>query len=107
MFKIRANARKSKVAEKETHARTRLQMALRRRSWREMSSAQKAANIVLAVVESILTAWALLDIKNRPEGQINGKKRIWVMTSFIQPVGPIIYFIFGRKREEPVQLQPA
>jgi hypothetical protein len=99
MFKTKANVKKVNAAEQENHARTRLQMAMRRRSWGEMSSAQKVGNIVLAVVETILTVWALLDIKNRPEEQINGKKITWVMTSLIQPVGPIIYFIFGRKRE--------
>jgi hypothetical protein len=79
--------------------RERFRMALKRRSWNELSPAQKTGNIVLAIVELILTAWALLDIKNRPQEQINGKKITWVMTSLIQPVGPIIYFIFGRKRE--------
>jgi hypothetical protein len=69
-----------------------------RRSWKEMSPAQRGANIVLGIVELMLTGWALWDIKHRPDDQINGKKRTWVMTSLIQPIGPVIYFIFGRKR---------
>jgi len=64
-----------------------------------MSPVQRTTDAVLGIVEFILTAWALWDIRQRPADRINGKKRTWIMTSFIQPFGPIIYFIFGRKRE--------
>ena len=74
--------------------------AWRRKSWKEMSPVQRGTNIVLAVVQFVLTGWALWDIGHRPADQINGKKPTWVMASFIQPIGPVIYFIFGRKRSK-------
>ena len=41
---------------------------LRQRNWKEMSPTQKGSNIMLGIVKLVLTAWALWDIKNRPEG---------------------------------------
>ena len=70
----------------------------KRRGWKEMSTARKGANIILAVAEFSLTGWALWDLGHRPAEQINGRKRIWAMTSFIQPFGPLVYLIFGRRR---------
>jgi hypothetical protein len=71
-----------------------------RRSWKEMSPVQRVTNIVFAIVELALTGWALWDIRHRREEQINGKKRTWAMASLIQPFGPVVYFIFGRKRAD-------
>ena len=46
-----------------------------------------------------LLASALADIKRRPATQIRGSKRMWVALSFINWVlGPLAYFIFGRRR---------
>ena len=69
-----------------------------RRNWKEMSPVQKVRNVLMGVVELVLVTLALWDISHRPDNEINGKKRTWVMASLIQPVGPIIYFIFGRKK---------
>src|SRR5688500_12964404 len=76
----------------------RFQFARRIKSWNDLSLAQKGCKIIHVIIEVILTGWALWDIKHRPDNQIKGMKRTWVMTSFIQPFGPLIYFIFGRKK---------
>jgi hypothetical protein len=72
--------------------------AASQKSWADRSPAEKAASIVLGVVNIILVVLALLDLRRRPASEINGKKWVWVMVAFIQPFGPIAYFIFGRKR---------
>jgi hypothetical protein len=41
---------------------------------------------------------ALLDIRRRPAGQIRGPKGAWVAASFVNTIGPLAYFVFGRKR---------
>ena len=64
-----------------------------------LSPVQKGSGLAFGIVRLLLTAWALWDIKRRPNDEINGKKRSWMMTSFIPLVGPVTYFIFGRKRE--------
>jgi len=68
------------------------------KSWADRSPAEKAASIVLGVVNIILVVLALLDLRRRPASEINGRKWFWVIVALIQPFGPIAYFIFGRKR---------
>ena len=47
-----------------------------------------------------LLAVALIDIKRRPESQIRGSKRMWTTLSFVNwVIGPVAYFIFGRRRQ--------
>jgi len=54
--------------------------------------------MVQGVIQFALMAWTLWDLAHRPADQIKGKKRLWVMAAFVQPVGPIAYLLFGRKR---------
>ena len=50
----------------------------------------------LLILQIVLMVVALLDI--RKIEQTNGPKLIWVLIIiFICTVGPIVYFIFGRK----------
>jgi len=41
------------------------------------------------------SAWPL---SRRPQDQIKGPKPLWVGISFINTIGPLAYFSFGRKR---------
>ena len=93
-----------KVSSNQAPQPTKTGRVWRRRTWKEMSPVQRVTNVVFGVVELILAGWALWDIRQRPAEQINGKKRTWLMASLIQPFGPLIYFIFGRKQ---MSIQPA
>ncbi len=70
------------------------------KKWEDFSPPQKAATVLLGMVQLALLAAALLDIRRRPPEQINGSKRMWTLLAFINYVGPIAYFLFGRKPEE-------
>ena len=70
----------------------------RKKRWSDMSRGQQAATVVGAVVQMTLLAAALWDIRHRPATGINGSKRAWTAASFVNFVGPIAYFLFGRKR---------
>jgi hypothetical protein len=51
------------------------------------------------LIHFILMVAALIDLRRRPAEQINGSKRLWVfLVSLIYLIGPIGYFVFGRKR---------
>jgi len=50
------------------------------------------------VVQLGLLVAALVDIHRRPATQIRGRKRLWVAVAFVNFVGPISYFLFGRRR---------
>ena len=70
----------------------------RKKRWADLSTEQKRAIIAAGVVQNALLAAALIDLRKRPAKQINGDKRLWVAASFINFVGPIAYFLVGRKR---------
>lgn len=67
------------------------------KKWEDLSPLQQASVVVLGMVQMTLLAAALLDIRRRPAEQINGTKRMWTLLVFINYVGPIAYFLFGRK----------
>ena len=54
--------------------------------------------VAAGVVEVVLLAATLIDIKRRPADQIRGSKRMWTAVAFVSIVGPISYFTFGRRQ---------
>jgi len=76
-----------------------------KRRWSELSEGQRRFITVLAVIEGLLKAAALIDIWRRPASQINGSKKRWALSvAGINSAGlvPISYFIFGRRHESSV-----
>lgn len=71
-------------------------MAAKKR-WSELSKARRTALIVAGGVQLLLQLAALKDISRRTPAQVNGSKRGWVAASFINFLGPVAWFIFGRK----------
>ncbi|MEF2162625.1 PLDc N-terminal domain-containing protein, partial [Pseudomonas aeruginosa] len=50
-----------------------------------------------AVVQLGLLGAAQLDIKRRTADQLNGPRWLWASVSLINFVGPMAYFLFGRR----------
>ncbi len=69
-----------------------------KKRWEDLSGIQKGAIVLSGAVQLTLLAAALVDIYRRPAGEIRGGKRLWVAAAFVNYVGPISYFLFGRKR---------
>ena len=40
----------------------------------------------------------LIDIRRRPAADIRGSKRVWTALAFVNFIGPLAYFRFGRLR---------
>ncbi|KQQ81480.1 hypothetical protein OVA06_13630 [Pseudarthrobacter sp. SL88] len=76
-------------------------VARKKKTWKEMSPSSKAGTIIVAIVQLSLLVAAQRDISKRPAALINGPKGAWRAASFINFVGPMGYFIFGRKRSAP------
>ena len=70
----------------------------RKQSWSEMSPRQRALVAAGGALQLGLLLAALNDLRRRPADQVNGGKARWVAISFVNFVGPIAYFAFGRKR---------
>jgi hypothetical protein len=67
-----------------------------RKRWKEMPPARRAASIIIVPIQVGLLVAALIDLRRRPAAQIRGSKRLWTLVVFINWVGPISYFLFGR-----------
>jgi Phospholipase_D-nuclease N-terminal len=66
--------------------------------WQDLSTGQRRGIVLSSVVQFALLSAALVDIWRRPEEKIRGSKRLWALVAFVNFVGPIAYFSFGRKR---------
>jgi hypothetical protein len=74
--------------------------AMTKTPWSDLSPQKQLAISVTGLVQVALLILALADIRRRPAEQINGSKKLWALVAFINFVGPITYFVFGRKRGE-------
>jgi hypothetical protein len=72
----------------------------RKKRWDELTGIQKLAIALLGTLQVALLVAALWDIRRRPQDQINGSKRLWTLAAFINFIGPIAYFTWGRKSFE-------
>jgi hypothetical protein len=71
-----------------------------KKRWQDLSPWQKIFGLLLALIQVSLLVAALADIRRRPAAQIRGRKLWWVMAAFVNYVGPISYFLFGRKEPD-------
>jgi Phospholipase_D-nuclease N-terminal len=66
--------------------------------WARLSQRQRALLVGAAAAELSLKVAALVDIARRPAGQIRGPKMLWRAAMAVNLLGPLSYFLFGRKR---------
>ena len=76
---------------------------IQRKGWKEMSSVARGRVVIMGILQVALLIAALRDLRRRPVEAINGNKRLWTAVVFINFIGPIAYFVIGRKRlaEQP------
>ena len=72
-------------------------MAQKKR-WSELSPTAQRAIVIGGVLEVIVTSVALRDLARRPAGQVRGPKPLWVLGFVVQPFGPLLYLLGGRRR---------
>jgi hypothetical protein len=73
-------------------------IAGRRQSWQELAPREQRAIVLLGAVQAALLAAALRDVIRRPAGELTAPKPVWVAACFVNFLGPIAYFIIGRRR---------
>ena len=69
------------------------------KQWSDLTDAQKMVIIFLGVLQMALLGAALRDLRRRPAEEINGRKGVWAVAAFVNFIGPIAYFLYGRKVE--------
>ncbi|HET8757271.1 MAG TPA: PLD nuclease N-terminal domain-containing protein [Solirubrobacteraceae bacterium] len=70
----------------------------KKKRWSELSGNQRVAVVAAGVVQVTLLFAALRDLWRRPADEVNGSKLLWTPVCFVNFVGPLAYFRFGRKR---------
>jgi hypothetical protein len=73
----------------------------RRKRWSELSRRQRSSIMVAGVLQVLLAAAALLDLRRRPSDQVRGSKKLWAAATSVNLVGPLAYFAFGRRPTQP------
>jgi hypothetical protein len=72
---------------------------IRKKRWKDLTRSQQVSVAVMGMIQLLLLAAALWDIRQRPAEKINGNKKLWTAAVFINFFGPIAYFLFGKKGE--------
>jgi hypothetical protein len=67
-----------------------------RKRWEDLRPGQRQAIVVLGVGTGLLQAVMLWDLWRRPAEQVRGSKRVWVLASFVRPIGQAAYWAWGR-----------
>jgi Phospholipase_D-nuclease N-terminal len=70
------------------------------KKWSDLTAREKAPFVLRGIVQVALLTAALVDIHRRPPEEINGSKWVWRAVALVNfmGIGPIAYFLFGRKR---------
>ncbi|HVC81275.1 MAG TPA: PLDc N-terminal domain-containing protein [Chloroflexota bacterium] len=73
-------------------------MARTKKQWRDLTPTQRMRIVLVGSLQLLLLVAALSDIRRRAATEINGGKRLWTALAFVNGIGPIAYFVLGRKR---------
>ena len=68
-----------------------------KKQWSDLTPSQRRAVVALGAVEVVLTTAALVSLARTPSERVRGPKAAWVAGCFVQPVGPVAYFLVGRR----------
>lgn len=69
-----------------------------RKKWSELTPGQRVALVVGGVVQLALMVLAQRDLSHRTAGQVRGPKWMWRGAVLVNFVGPVTYFVVGRKK---------
>ena len=70
-----------------------------KRRWSDLSARQQAGTLIAGSIQLALAATAWTDLVRRPAEQVNGPKWLWGVVIAVNFIGPLSYFIFGRRRD--------
>lgn len=71
---------------------------MQRKQWRDLSPRQRIGSLILGAIEVVLFGAAQFDIWRRPADEVRGRKGLWAALTFVNILGPLAYFAFGRRR---------
>jgi hypothetical protein len=69
----------------------------RKRRMRDLSGLHRALLALAGTVQVLLLAAAQVDLLRRPASEVRGPKWVWRTVALVNFVGPITYFLVGRR----------
>jgi hypothetical protein len=76
---------------------TRPEVLMSKMRWVDLTTRQKVGVAFLSTIQVGLLAVALWDLAHRRADEVRGDRRLWAGLVFINWVGPLAYFVVGRK----------
>jgi hypothetical protein len=70
---------------------------MQKKRWADMSAVQKIGVIIGATIQLGLLVAGLWDLAHRTADEVRGDRRFWAGLMFVNWIGPLAYFTFGRK----------
>ncbi|TFB94341.1 MULTISPECIES: PLD nuclease N-terminal domain-containing protein [unclassified Cryobacterium] len=70
----------------------------RKRAWSDLSPREQTGVLVAGSVQLALAATAWADLVKRPAALVNGPKLLWAAIIGLNFIGPIAYFVCGRRK---------
>jgi hypothetical protein len=69
----------------------------KKKGWSDLSPGKRKIIVLGAIAELVMTTIAVADLARRPAKQLRGSKPLWLSAFAVQPFGPILYFLVGRR----------
>ncbi|AMB60460.1 hypothetical protein AWU67_09405 [Microterricola viridarii] len=73
---------------------------MQKQRWADMSTGRRAGAIIAGAVQIALAVTAWVDLAKRPAERVNGPKGLWAGIIAINFIGPISYFVGGRRSSD-------
>lgn len=70
-----------------------------KKKWSDMSSKQRRMVSAAGAVQIGLMAAMNRDLSRRSDAELRGPRLLWRAASFMNYVGPVAYFLFGRRKK--------
>jgi hypothetical protein len=70
---------------------------MQRKRWADFSPTQKICIIIGATIQFGLLVAGLWDLAHRTADEVRGDRRFWAGFMFVNWIGPMAYFCYGRK----------
>lgn len=67
------------------------------RQWKDLGAGRKVGIVVMSAAQVALAGAAFRDLVRRPADEIDGPKLAWGLALLVNWVGPIAYFLKGRR----------
>lgn len=70
-----------------------------KKQWEDLGGGWRAGAAVLGAVQLGLAVAAWVDLARRPAEEVNGRKGMWAAVIAVNYIGPIAYFVKGRRKD--------